>query len=174
MAKSRIEQPSAARWTGCPWATNLTQELALQCVCSLGIPLVSLFPAGSWIPPPSPRPPGSCCLWCLGTHRWSSRSQQHTVFMQRGGTSAPLQWNAQINSLLLAVLPAEETHGSSEYSGARGGVEVEFSVHPQNALAGYTLILHYPGSWQARGGRQRQVCGWIKFRVMKSTILFLC
>lgn len=127
--------------------------------------------------PPSPRllwPPGSCCLWCLGTHRWSSRSQQHTVFMQRGGTSAPLQWNAQINSPLLAVLPAEETHGSSEYSGARGGVEVEFSVHPQNALAGYTLILHYPGSWQARGGRQRQVCGWIKFRVMKSTILFLC
>ena len=103
-----------------------------------GYTLCLCFLLAHWLPLPHPGCPGpqeSCCLWCLGKPGWSSGSQQqHAVFMQQGSTSAALQWNAQINSPLLAVLPAEKTHGSSECSGARGGAEVDFSVHTQMLL----------------------------------------
>lgn len=106
-------------------------EAGLFCVfCTLGIPFGSLFPPGSSTLPLSPqanwspRSPSGVTQPVMPGHPWWSRgSQQHTVFMQWGGTSASMQLNGQINSLLLAVLPAEKTHGSSECSGASGGAE---------------------------------------------------
>lgn len=166
MTTSRTEQPSAARQTGLHWLWIWLGDWPFLCVCALGIPLGSLLPAGSATLPLvpqanwSPRSPSGVTLPVMPGHSWWSRgSQQHTVFMQWGGTSASTQWNGQINSPLLAVLSAEKTHGSSECSGARGGAEERWlflSTHKCSCLMNLDITLEAKGL-----GREVETGRWM-------------
>lgn len=114
-----------------------------------------------WLSHPCPRLP---CLWGVtlpvmpGHIQRSRGSQQHTAFMQWGGTLASLQCNAQINSLLLAALPVEKTRGSSACSSVRGGLRTGGVSCPHlSALAWSTVIFHcLESQWAMEGSEDRR------------------
>lgn len=166
MTKCGIEQPTAARWTGFHWAVNLTQTLAFSVYLHFwGTPQVS---APCWLlDSPSRRSHAACDA---GAHPMMQRKPAaHCIHAARWH----LSFSAQINSPLLAVLPAEKTHSSSECSSAGVGAEERWTF--LSVLECSCLIsLDPPLPWKTTGwgGRWRQVGGWLEIRIMKSTSLF--
>lgn len=113
---SRIEQPSALRWTGFMALWLWGQRPAFSVCLHFG--------GTCWLT--------SCPIPVMSGHTlWAKGSQEHTVFMQWGATSASVQWNTQINSLLFSAPPTEKTQGRAECSKCErwGWGEVESSGH---------------------------------------------
>lgn len=142
-----------------PLDSELDPHIGLFCESALSeYPLNLCLLLAHWFSHSYPRLP---CLWGVtlpvmsGHIRRSRGSQQHTAFMQWGGTLAFLQWNAQINSPLLAAFPAEKTQGSSACSSTRGGLRTGGVSRPHSsALAWSSVLFHYLESPWAREGSE--------------------
>lgn len=113
MARSRIEQPSAARWPAFHRSVGLTQRLAFPlCWHHWNIPprLCSLLALGLSWPLRSPLPLGvtlACDGLILGTPDTGDPEEASSTLYSCSEV-APQHHNTQINSLSLAALPAEK------------------------------------------------------------------
>lgn len=93
-----------------------THRVLASCWLIGGLPCPVPPPLQAAVPQESLRSRIACDAWA---HLVILRKPAAHYSCSEVGHPSFVQENGQINSLLLAVLPAEKTHGSSQHSGAR-------------------------------------------------------